>query len=114
MIEVPGTLATAPTLLEARRPLLRRLDASIGFLLLFWTVALAAYSAAMVLDPRDLDAELQHTAGRLLDQVLPIPFLAAAWLLASRRSSESQRPGDQVLDVASPAVLQTVARSGSI
>lgn len=76
----PAALAAA-VLLGARRPLLRRPDASLGFLLLFWTVALAVYSAAMVLDPRNLDAELQHTAGRLLDQVLPLPFLTAAWLL---------------------------------
>jgi len=79
----------------ARRRLAARLDRGLWFLALTIAAAGGVYWAAMIADPLDTVAELSRTSGRLLDQVLPLPFLAAAWLgaalVASRGDGAPQR-----------------------
>ncbi len=66
-----------------RRRLLELLDRGIWLIVLTTAGAGAVYWAAMITDPLDTVAELSHTSGRLLDQILPLPFLAGSWLIAA-------------------------------
>jgi hypothetical protein len=76
-------VAAAVSLGVGGRRLAARLDRGLWFLVLVIAGAGAVYWAAMIADPLDTVAELSRTSGRLLDQVLPLPFLAGAWLVAA-------------------------------
>lgn len=81
VLAVAGAVAAAVG--PDRRRLLARLDRGFWLLALTIGAAGAVYWVAMITDPLDTLSELSHTAGRLLDQILPLPFLAGSWLIAA-------------------------------
>jgi hypothetical protein len=82
---IASVVAAVPLSLGAgwRRAVAARVDRGLWFLLLAIAGAGCVYWAAMVADPLDTVSELSHTAGRLLDQVLPLPFLAGIWFVCA-------------------------------